>query len=186
MSGPSVVSIYPFCNNLPPCYPANRSIGWITFPVDTSARRLLVTDLVLSSAVQPILHAQDNIELDTHRDQVRCDESHDLPQAFQVASLAAGHMGDMTAPHPTAVALGRFFEPDLDDEGMGVEFKQVHINPVYELIRGDLAQPLALSHYMYNNVESFEASWERLSQRLGVQRCVERRLFFSFSPLPLK
>ncbi len=70
---------------------------------------------------------------------------------------------------------------------MGVEFKQVHINPVYELIRGDLAQPLALSHYMYNNVESFEASWERLSQRLGAQRCVERRLFFLFfdiEPIP--
>ncbi len=38
---------------------------------------------------------------------------------------------------------------------------------------------------MYNNMESFEASWERLSQCLGAQGCVERRLIF-FPPMPPK
>ena len=66
-------------------------------------------------------------KLHTHPLQVGRDEGRDVIQVFQIAALAAGHVGDMAAPRGPPSLYGGFFEPDLDDERMRVILQQAQL-----------------------------------------------------------
>ena len=58
-----------------------------------------------------------------HLPQIGSYHRNDLFQVFHIAPFAARHVGNVTAPPSSTRFLGGLFEPDLDDERMGVEFR---------------------------------------------------------------
>src|SRR5690348_10217909 len=75
---------------------------------------------------QPAPHLPVHPRLHAHCLQVRCYEIRDLVQIFQIMAIATGHVGDLTAPYALICFFGVIFNPDSDDERLGIGPSVIH------------------------------------------------------------
>jgi hypothetical protein len=81
-------------------------------------------------AGEPTLGTPGPTGRDAHLAQERDDKVKDLPQAFDMASLIGGNVGDVTAPGHSLTSC--LLQPDLDDERAGSILNRVHLTQVIQ------------------------------------------------------
>jgi hypothetical protein len=78
-----------------------------------------------SATVEPIFDPPEPTKLDTHTLQITHDEDEHTVKGCHISSLTTRNVGDMSTPGGFVFSIWSPFDPDFDNERMGVEFNKI-------------------------------------------------------------